>query len=271
MTQDSIAIREDAERLAKVIFKNKTQPQVKFVKHLLEYYQQTEGKDILIMHNPGGWGCTDIKNLIYWEASVVNGVKAILSKMGYDWALQQYFRSGTSRWNHLFDTPAQIRYFLTGNFFKAEILAAELDFLTEHLENLKILLLGVSQGAAFGNTVMQYIKQKPHIYSIELGMFFAQLKRRVITEYTLSLDSNGRIPDPVVHFNLKKTVKAYVTAPYRWFSYRLAGNPQKFTYCVNVPGHEYLWEYPDVSTPIENFLISKLGYKYKTDLEKSVL
>jgi hypothetical protein len=53
--------------------------------------------------------------------------------------------------------------------------------------------------------------------------------------------------------------------------YRLAGKPQKFTYCINVPGHEYRWDMPGVSAPIENFLNYKLGYKYKTNMEKSVL
>lgn len=271
MTQDLAAIREDAERLAKKLFKKKTKPQAKFVNQLLVCYLQAQDKDILVIHNPGGWGCTSIEHLIFWEASVVDGVKNTLNKLGYIWALWQYYRSGISSWDHLRDIPEQLRYFFTGKFFKAEILSAQLNFLCEHLPNLKILLLGVSQGAAFGNTVMKKIDQKQPVYSIELGMFFAHVKRRIITEQTLYLDNNGLVPDPVFNFNFKKSASAYITAPYRWLRYRLAGKPQKFTYCINVPGHEYRWDMPSVSKPIENFIIYKLGYKYKTNVEKSIL
>jgi hypothetical protein len=267
MTRDSITIRRDAEQLARKLFKN-NKSQVEFVNQLLGYYAQAEGKDVLIIHNPGGWGSTDTEHLIYWEASVVDGVKVALTKMERNWILLQHFRSGRKWWNHLRDTPGQIRYYLTGKFFKAKLLAAELNFLSEHVKNLDIFLLGVSHGAAFGNTVMEHTNNNTRIYSIELGTFFAHLPRRVITERTLALDGNGLVPDPVVHFNFKAGIKAYLTAPFRWISYRVAGKPVKFTYCINVPGHEYRWEYPNVGTPIEKFLATNLGYKYKTSLEK---
>ena len=267
MTEDYTAIREDAKRLAQKLFKTKPKPQITFINQLLDFYTQAKDKNVLIMHNPGGWGSTDIEHLIYWEASVVDGVKTTLNKMGCDWILLQYFRSGKNWWNHLWDTPGQIRYYLTGKFFRAELLAAELNFLSEHVKNLDIFLLGVSRGADFGNTVMEHTNNRG-IYSIELGTFFARLSRRVITERTLVLDGNGLVPDPIVHFNLLMGIKAYITAPFRWINYRMAGKPVKFTDCINVPGHEYQWEYPNVGAPIERFLETNLGYKNKTSLEK---
>jgi hypothetical protein len=258
IANEDIAILEDARNLAGKYFPKETKQKAAFINRLLDDYTRVKDKDTLILHNPGGWGSTDIENLINWERSVVEGFKTTMMKMQRNWILLQYFRVGTTWYEHLQNSPEQFRYYLTGKFFKAELLAAELNFLTGHVKNLKIFLLGVSQGAAFGNTVMKYTGNNPNIYSIELGTFFVQMKRRIITERTLALDSNGMVPDPVAHFNIKPALKAYITAPYRWLKYRLAGKPEKFTYCVNVPGHEYQWEFPDVGAKIEKFLAAYL-------------
>jgi hypothetical protein len=150
--------------------------------------------------------------------------------------------------------PEQARYSFTGKIFQAEVMAAEVKFLATRLKHLNIILLGVSQGAAFNNTVMKYLVAESNVCSIELGTFFAQLPRRVITGRTLALDSNGLVLDPVVHRNLRAAFKAYLFAPFRWINYKLAGKPEKFTYCINVPGHDYNWKYPEVNGQIVRFL-----------------
>jgi hypothetical protein len=255
------AVLEDVRKLAAQLFKRETRQKKAFIKRVLDSYNMVKDKDTLIMHNPGGWGFTDIKNLIYWERNVVEGFKNTLTKMDRNWVLLQYFRASPKWSRYFFNLPEQIRFYFTGKFLKAKLLAAELNFLTEHIDNLKIFLLGVSQGAAFGNTVMTQVGNNPNIYSIELGTFFVHMKRRVLTERTLALDSNGIVPDPISHFRFDQALKAYVTAPYRWIKYRLQGKPAKFTYCVNVPGHEYRWEFPDVGSKIETFIAAKLGYR----------
>jgi hypothetical protein len=257
-------IRIDAENLALHLFKSEAKQKAEFVNRLLDTYSQAKGKDILIIHNPGGSGSTDIEHLIYWERSVVEGIKTTLTAMGYTWALVQYFRSGNNWKTRLPDVWEQIRYHLTGKIFKAQVVAAEIDFLSKQFNNLKIIQLGVSQGAAFGNSVMRHLGLKPHVYSIELGIFFAQLNRRVVTENTLAIDNNGLVTDPIVHFSFKRSAKAYITAPYRWLKSNMSGKPVKFTYCINVPGHEYLWENPHVGAVIEKFLNNKLGFKSNT-------
>ncbi|MBN1367529.1 MAG: hypothetical protein JW967_06365 [Dehalococcoidales bacterium] len=266
IVKEDAVILEDARTLARRFFPRETKQKEAFINRLVENYVAAKDKDTLIMHNPGGWGCTDIENLIDWERSVVEGFKAALTKMQRNWILLQYFRAGSKWYEHLMNFPEQLRYYISGKFFRAELLAAELNFLTGHINNLKIFLLGVSQGAAFGNTVMAYAGNNPNVFSIELGTFFVHMKRRVITNRTLAMDSNGLMPDPVSSFRIKPALKAYSTAPYRWLKYRLTGKPEKFTYCINVPGHEYQWEFPNVGTKIGNFLAASLGYKY--DMEK---
>lgn len=253
------AILEDVRKLAGQLFKKESGQKQAFINRVLESYNRVKDKDTLIMHNPGGWGFTDIEHLIYWERSVVEGFKNTLTKMGRNWVFQQYYRASPRWYRYFTNGPEQFRFYFTGKFFKARLQAAELNFLTEHVSNLKILLLGVSQGAAFGNTVMMHLNNNPHIYSIELGTFFVHMKRRILTERTLALDSNGIVPDPVSLFRIGPAAKAYATAPYRWIKYKLQGKPVKFTYCINVPGHEYKWEFPGVGARIESFITAKLG------------
>lgn len=262
MANGEVSILEDAQVIARKFFPRDTRQKAAFINRLTGSYAAAKGKDTLIMHNPGGWGCTDIDNLIDWERSVVEGFKNTLTKMQRNWMLLQYFRAGVKWYEHILNSPEQFRYYMTGKFFKAELLAAELNFLTGHINNLKIFLLGVSQGAAFGNTVMMHVGNNPNVFSIELGTFFVHMKRRVFTERTLALDSNGLMPDPVSDFHIGPAAKAYLTAPYRWIKYRLICKPEKFTYCVNVPGHEYQWEFPEVGAKIESFLAASLRYKY---------
>lgn len=255
-----ISLLEDAHALARHFFPKNKKQKAAFINRLIDSYNTAKETDTLIMHNPGGWGFTDIENLIFWERSVVEGLKNTLTKMGRNWVLLQYYRAGPKCSRYFLNGPEQFRYYITGKFFKAELLAAELNFLTGHINNLKIFLLGVSQGAAFGNTVMMHVGNNPNVFSIELGTFFVHMKRRVLTGRTLALDNNGMMSDPVSDFHLGPAVKAYVTAPYRWLKYRLAGKPEKFTYCINVPGHEYQWEFPEVGAKIESFIAAKLGY-----------
>ena len=133
-------------------------------------------------------------------------------------------------------------------------MAEELRLLTRRLPDLRVVLIGASQGAAFGNAVMRELGEHSRVFSIELGIFFPHMPRRVVTERTLAIDTNGLMPDPMANRNLKAGAKAYFLAFVRWFRYRLQGKPAKFTHCINVPGHEYRWEYPEVQQKVREFL-----------------
>jgi hypothetical protein len=246
-------IREVKE-LAQDLFGNSKSKKIELVQWLVSTYFKAKEHNALVIHSPGGWGCSDLENLIDWERSVVDGVQQAIKQMGYHGTLVQYYRTRNNWWSHLLHIPEQARYSFTGKIFQAEVMAAEIKFLATRLKNLNIILLGVSQGAAFNNTVMKYLITESNVCSIELGTFFAQLPRRVITGRTLALDGNGLVLDPVVHRNLRAASRAYLFAPFRWINYKLAGKPEKFTYCINVPGHDYNWKYPEVNGQIVRFL-----------------
>ena len=133
-------------------------------------------------------------------------------------------------------------------------MVSELKFIAQQFNNLKIILVGASQGAAFSNAVMRQLGELSQVYSIELGIFFPHMPRRVVTEKTLAIDNNGVMADPMSQRNLWVGFKVYLTAPFHWAKYQLQGKPQKFTYCINAPGHNYQWEYPEVKGQILDFL-----------------
>ncbi|MFC1932570.1 hypothetical protein ACFLXU_02930 [Chloroflexota bacterium] len=261
------ALQEEANHLAQQLFGNDIKRCASFTNRLLDICTRAKGKDILLIHNPGGYGGTPLEHLLQWERSVIEGISATLDQFGFSWLLTQYFRSGSTLRPHLMDLKEQTVFFFTGKSSKTVAMAAELKFISEHVDNLIIILIGASQGAAFSNAVMRQMDEPNQTYSIELGIFFPHMSRRVITEKTLAIDSNGTMSDPMAHRNLKAGFKAYITAPYHWTKYRLQGKPEKFTYCINAPGHDYNWEYPEVQRRIIDFLNKNFGTKSNMEVE----
>ncbi len=261
-----LTLQAEAGKLAQQLFGNALGKCANFTSELLEVCAGARGKDILLVHNPGGFGSTPLEQLLKWERSIVEGVNATIEGLGYNWLLTQYFRAGANWWAHMRNMKEQVRFFFIGESYKARLMAAELKFIVQHINNLKIILVGASQGAAFSNVVMRQLGELYQVYSIELGIFFPHMPRRVITGRTLAIDSNGTMPDPMAHRNLKAGAKAYIIAPYRWIKYRLQGKPEKFTYCINAPGHDYSWEYPEVQRHIKDFLNTNFGTKSKVEV-----
>jgi len=67
------------------------------------------------------------------------------------------------------------------------------------------------------------------------------------------------MPDALMEWNIPTILRTYLTAPFRWVKYRLQGKRIKFTYCINVPGHDYNWDYPEVQRQVEEFLNLNFG------------
>jgi hypothetical protein len=251
---------------AKQLFGSHNKKCTRFARRLLDMCTKAQGKDFLLIHNPGGWGSTPLEHCQEWERGIVVGVKSSIERLGYSSFVTQYLRGGRSWWAHLWDAREQLRFFIKGRSTKAKLLAAELMFITRHLDSLRVILVGASQGAAFDNAVMRQVREFRRVYSIELGIIFAHMSRRVITERTLAIDGNGMRPDPVAHRDLWAAFKTYAIAPLRFLKYLLQGKPRKFSDCINVPGHEYRWEYPEVRKRIEGFLETTFGVKKKGEV-----
>lgn len=252
--------RQEMEQLARRLFQSRKK-QERLVSRLQDMWTKAAGKDFLVIHSPGGWGNTEWAGLLDWEKSIVTGVTATLEKLGYTYAVVQYFRSG-DRWiDHMRDVFKEAQFFFAGRSARAQVMCEELKFLVQRLGRARIILTGASQGAAYDNAVMQRLGEIERIYSIELGTFFPHMKRRIITERTLAIDGNGLMRDPMCQRDLWAGTRSYIGAFNRWFKYRMQGKPVKFTHCINTPGHEYQWEYPAVHTNVTDFLTAKFGMK----------
>ncbi|MCJ7791518.1 MAG: hypothetical protein MUP49_03770, partial [Dehalococcoidia bacterium] len=122
-----------------------------FANHLLDVCIKAEGKDFLIIHNPGGWGHARLDQCLEWERGIVAGVKVMMEEMGHSFLLTQYFRSGEGWREKMRDLREQLRFFSS----KANVMAAWLRFIMTHVKGIKVILIGISQGAAFGSAVVQ--------------------------------------------------------------------------------------------------------------------
>ena len=262
MADDHLALEKEASHLAQQLFGDNLKKCANFTNRLLDICTRAQGKDFLLIHNPGGWGTTHTKYLLQWERSIVEGTSATIERLGYTQTLIQYFRTGKGLRERMLDIKEGTRFFAT----KARVMATELEFVTHHLNTLKVILIGVSVGAAFSNAVLHCSSELDRIYSIELGIPFFYRSRRVITARTIALDGNGLMPDALMEWNIPTILRTYLTAPFRWIKYKLQGKQIKFTYCINVPGHDYNWDYPEVQRQIEDFLNMEFGTKSNAEV-----
>lgn len=255
------ALKNEAALIASKLFAREAARKA-FTERVLDTLEKVRDKDFLVIHNPGGWGSSTLDRCLDWERSIVEGVKSTIDRLGYSSTVTQYFRTRDSVWAHFLDMKEQIRFFLRGVNTQARTLAAELRFITRHADGLKVVMVGVSQGAGFSNAVMRQLSNDgARVYSIELGTMFVHVPRRMCNERTLAIDSNGVAPDPYVRRDLWAGARAYSAAPFVWLKYELMRKPRRFTHCVIMPGHDYRWDYPGVGRRIESFLTSRFARK----------
>ena len=64
-------LEEEANHLAEQLLEGDTEKLTSFTRRLLDICTGAQGKDFLLLHNPGGWGTTHLENLLHWERSIV--------------------------------------------------------------------------------------------------------------------------------------------------------------------------------------------------------
>jgi hypothetical protein len=159
---------------------------------------------------------------------------------------------------------------LTNYPSKAKVLAAKIDFLTQHVTNLKVIITGQSNGAAFAGEVANRLKDNPQVYSIQVGIPFWHGVREV--GRSLVIDNSGIGSDTLADRDLVTIIKSnwgkllilnHVPSftPVDWFISRsvLILTSYNFGLGLQAPGHEYMWEYPGVGPVIEAFLVNNFS------------
>jgi hypothetical protein len=143
--------------------------------------------------------------------------------------------------------------------YKAKRLATEVKFITQHNSQLKVIITGLSQGAAYVNEVMELLKSNQQVYGIIAGLpFYSQGndsdRLRVISD-------NGISPDALTHGDLPALIKTLFTAQFRWIKDGLRGGLLGIGGYLDPPGHQYLWSLPEVRSQVMSFLQKNFGGK----------
>lgn len=258
MTGADLTLREEAYNLSEQFFGSEKMG-IDFANQLIDLCIRSRGKDFLIVHNPGGWGHSRLDQCLEWEQSIITGIKAAIDEMGYSSLLTQYFRSGPGWWEQMRDLREQFRFFAS----KASLMVAWLQFIMTHVNALKVILVGISQGAAFSNAVMRQLSGRYPVYSVELGFPFQYKSKRAITERTLAVEDNGVEPDVLAQGNLWVGAGVLMAAPFKWIWYHLRGERVIFAHCVTARGHEYNWANHGLQKRIKGFLKANFGNKGK--------
>jgi hypothetical protein len=115
--------QEEINLLAQKFFKMSRRKKEQLIARLQTIYTKATDKDFLVVHSPGGWGNTQWEGLLEWEKSIVTGVTATLEKLGYSYAVVQYFRSGNGWGRYMKDIPKEARFFITGASPRAQVMS----------------------------------------------------------------------------------------------------------------------------------------------------
>ena len=212
-----------------------------------EILGKAKNSDIIIIFNSGGWGNTPLEKAEDF-APIIAGIQETLSNLGYNSVVVPYKRTR--------DKIAGAKDFLSSFDYSSEILAKDLEFLTEKLPDKKIIITGLSNGAAFVNKTYGKIsdKTKNSIYAIGAGAPF--WSDSFVSDNILQL--NNKEKDTLVRGNIIPLLSSLIKAPFEWISGKINGENLTFSQAFQLSHHEYYWNSPEVGPVIVSFLEAKI-------------
>jgi len=246
------SVTEDADRLAIELFGDGQEKNDDFVNQLLGAYLEAKDKDFVIVFNPGGWGWNLIETTPGWW-SIFTGIESELNSSGYTSLLLNYQRTVDTLQGRL-DELAEM---ITGYSSKAEELAYRVEFLTNHIPELRVIIAGESLGTVISDRAMNILADNPQVYSIQTGPPFWH--DNIMLDRTLVMSDNGIIPDSFSQGDFPTIIIGNLKS-----LFGLSQTEDKFgtvLHYVGAPGHDYWWQYPQVYSQIANFLDKNFGIK----------
>lgn len=245
-------IAEEADRLATELFGDYQERRDEFARQLLVTYSEAKDKDFVIFFNSGGAGWSLLETSLDWY-SIFDGITSELANLGYSSLSLDYLRTVRS-WEGFFD---EVMNMISLYPSKTRELASRVEFLTEYIPGLRVLLIGESNGTVICDRVLNALKDNPRVYSIQTGTPFWY--KNTMLDRELVLKSSGIIPDSFsegdIFRMLGATLESLLGFPHR------QGNAGTILNFIAAPGHDYWWQYPSVSTEITRFLRENFGVK----------
>ncbi len=239
------AVVADAEKMADELVCNSGQDRQSVIDDLVGSYLEASQADIVIFFNSGGMGWNYVAQTPGWEA-IINGMTSEIKALGYRPLVLNFARSCRTFWGNIKEfIEASTRYPQ-----KADIMARHVDFLVEHLPNQKFIIAGESTGTVITEEVMDKLRDKTNVYSIQTGVPFWY--KETDQARTLRINNNGRGVDSFTYGNVPGMIWLTVKG---WFGMvqpdQNAGDVLKF---LKAPGHNYSWTYSAIREDITAFL-----------------
>jgi len=246
------SVAEDAAKLATELFGDYQEKYNDFVSQLLTSYVEAKDKDFVVVFNAGGWGWNLLESSPGWH-SIFAGIESKLDSLGYTSLLLDYQRTDETLRGIIDEVVEMVTLYPS----KAENLAHRVEFLTNHVPDLKVIITGESDGTVISDSVMSVLRENPQVYSIQTGPPFWH--DNIMLDRTLVLNSNGIIPDSFSQGDFSTMIWANLKALLGLS--QPEGDSGEILDYVRAPGHDYRWQYPRVYSQITNFLEENFGLK----------
>lgn len=209
----------------------------------------TSQDDVIIIFNSGGWGNTPLEKAEDF-APIIKGVQETLDEWGYTSLVIPYQRTQDNFLGKITGIKGTIWSFQN----QAETLSKEIEEFLKENPGKKIIIAGLSNGAAFVDDTMEKISDnvKNRVYAIEVGVPF--WKEKLNSENVLLLNNEGK--DPLAKGETKVLLSSLFKAPFKWLLAKISGENLTFSQAFYMPGHEYSWV--KVKADVVTFLEDKL-------------
>jgi hypothetical protein len=239
------AIVDDAEKMANELVGNDEVEHQIVMEQLVGSYIAASDADIVIFFNSGGMGWNYVADTPGW-ASILAGMTSTLQDMGHRPLILNYCRTSKGLWGDVKEViEASTRY--TKKVTGMEI---RVEFLIDHLPDLKVIIAGESTGTTITEEAMGFFRDRPNVYSIQAGDPWWY--KTTDQARTLRVNTNGTCEDAFSIGN----VPGMIWATFKhWLGLsspdEYPGDILKF---FRAPGHSYSWDYPYISSEITKFL-----------------
>ena len=239
------SMAQSAEQLAAELFGDYPEKGAGFAEQLLATYEQAKDRDVVIFFNSGGWGWNLAEASPGW-LSILSGVQFELKRLGCETLVLNYQRTENNFIGRVDEFVSMISLYPD----KARDLALQVEFLTKHIPDLKVILAGESDGTIICDMTMSILKDNPRVFSIQTGPPFWHKQRA--WERSLVLKSSGLGPDVFAQGDLFAMLAASLED---FFGFpRDGASSGNIMYHIGAPGHDYWWYYPGVYTEVIDFL-----------------
>lgn len=246
------SVIDDAVDMAREFIGNSQDKLQGFVDQLVATYVEARNMDVVVFFNSGGWGWNLTLETPGW-ASILDGIKSQLDSLGYNSLVLNYRRTSSG----IPGCMKEVAEAATRYPHKSTELAKRVEFLIDHMPNLKVIVAGESTGTVISDKAMGILKDKSQVYSIQTGTPFWH--KPLDLDRTLLMNSNGKGIDTFSYGNVPAMIWATVKS---WFGLTSPNdNPGNILSWLKAPGHDYSWQYPGVCNEVVSFIDQNFSKK----------